>query len=95
MRNMVMSALGDANVQWREAFIATSATNLRAAILAGFGVGALSINVTENGLLDLGDTFGLPRLPSRDIMLLSQVGSYQAKRGIETVKIAISYLSNT
>lgn len=95
MRNMVINSLGDANVQWREAFIATSATNLRAAILAGFGVGALSINVTENALLDLGDTFGLPRLPSRDIMLLSQVGSRQAQRGIETIKGAISDLSNS
>lgn len=95
MRNMVINALGNSNVQWREAFIATSATNLRAAILAGFGVGALSINVPENGLLDLGDAFGLPQLPSRDIMLLSQVGSHQAQRGIETIKAAISDLSNS
>lgn len=92
MREMVITALAAADVRWREAFIATSATNLRAAILAGFGVGVLSVAATEDELHDLGETFGLPPLPPRDIMLLSQVRSHQAQRGIHTIKRAIGGL---
>lgn len=92
MRDMVITALEDNDLKWREAFIATSALNLRAAVLAGFGVGALSIGTTENGLHNLGQAFGLPQLPPRDIILLSQVGSHQAQRGVEAIRRAIGSL---
>ncbi|THF49222.1 LysR family transcriptional regulator [Allorhizobium terrae] len=94
MRAMAIAALDEANIAWRESFIGVSAASLRSAILAGFGVAALSFSATQEDLTEVGESLGLPALPERDIVLFSQIGSHRARQGLDIIKSAVSVLGD-
>lgn len=92
MRAMTIEVLEDAGIAWREAFIGVSAANLKSAVKAGYGVAALCLGAHDDDLPMLADQSSLPVLPQRDIMLLSKISSYQARKGLEVVKDAVASL---
>ena len=86
MRAMAVASLAEAGISWREAFIGTSTASLRSAVAAGFGVAALMVDNMQSDLVDLRTPLGLPSLPQRDIILLSQTSSKRARAGLSAIK---------
>ncbi|GKX55938.1 LysR family transcriptional regulator [Leminorella grimontii] len=62
-RNMAINHLDQAGIPWRIAYVATTLSGARAAVVAGLGVMARSIELLGDDLRVLGEAEGLPRLP--------------------------------
>lgn len=73
LRAMTVSALGDAKVPWREAFLGTGVTSIAGAAVAGLGIAAISRRCAPVGLVDVGVKFKLPLLPGRPVIIHSNV----------------------
>ncbi|WP_420992050.1 LysR substrate-binding domain-containing protein [Cupriavidus sp. 30B13] len=62
-RRLALEALKEAGVPWRAAYLAPSLIGIKAAIRAGLGITARSIDLLGADMRVLGDKDGLPRLP--------------------------------
>ncbi|QOT81116.1 LysR substrate-binding domain-containing protein [Cupriavidus basilensis] len=62
-RKLALDALKEAGVPWRAAYFAPSLIGIKAAIRAGLGITARSIDLLGAEMRVLGDKDGLPRLP--------------------------------
>ncbi|MDW3688111.1 LysR substrate-binding domain-containing protein [Cupriavidus sp. CV2] len=62
-RKLALDALKEAGVPWRTAYFAPSLIGIKAAIRAGLGITARSIDLLGADMRVLGDKDGLPRLP--------------------------------
>lgn len=62
-RNMAITHLEQAGIPWRIAYVATTLSGARAAVRAGLGVMARSIELLGDDLQAIGEADGLPRLP--------------------------------
>lgn len=62
-RNMAINHLDQAGVPWRIAYVATTLSGARAAVVAGLGVMARSIELLGDDLRVPGKAEGLPKLP--------------------------------
>ncbi|AIJ10033.1 transcriptional regulator, LysR family [Edwardsiella piscicida] len=63
-RNMAINHLERAGIPWRIAYTATTLSGARAAVAAGLGVMARSIELFGDDLCILGESEGLPKLPN-------------------------------
>jgi DNA-binding transcriptional LysR family regulator len=86
---MAIEALNAAGVSWREVFTGGGIATLGAAVMAGLAVAALGRRVAPPGSMDIGPDLGLPPLPSRDIILYSNVHAAWAKAALRALKAAI------
>lgn len=68
-REMAIEHLTQAGVPWRIAYVASSLSAIRAAVRAGLGVTARSIEMMSPDLRVLGETEGLPGLPETRYVL--------------------------
>jgi len=71
VRAMAVKALDDAGISWTEVFVGGGTATIGAAVSAGLAVAALARRVAPVGTIDVGPQLGLPRLPSREVMLYS------------------------
>lgn len=78
MRSMVVDALSAQQRRWEATFVGTGILAIGAAVVAGVGVGAMVARMAPAGCVDVGERFGLPPLPSRDVVL------YTAGRDAQT-----------
>ena len=62
-RNMAINQLDLAGIPWRIAYVATTLSGARAAVVAGVGVMARSIDLLGDDIRVLGEADGLPKLP--------------------------------
>lgn len=69
VRAIATRALDAAGISWSEAFVGGGVLALGAAIGAGLGVAALAPRVAPAGARDVGDSLGLPALPSFPVVL--------------------------
>ncbi len=72
-RALATKALDRANIPWRDAFIGGGVSAVGAALTAGLAVAALAVRVAPVGTVDVGATFGLPELPTSQVVLHSRV----------------------
>lgn len=63
-RNMAINHLEQAGIPWRIAYVATTLSGARAAVAAGLGVMARSIELLGDDLCVLGEAEGMPKLPN-------------------------------
>ncbi len=89
VRGMALAALDAAGVSWREVFVGGGIATIGAAISAGLAVGALGRRVAPPGTIDIGPKFGLPRLPSRDVMLHQKAADTRSKAALRSLVAAI------
>lgn len=89
VRQMALAALEGAGIAWTEVFVGGGITTIGAAISAGFAVAALGRRVAPHGTVDLGPRLNLPRLPSRHVMLYSNVADHRARSSLRTLAAAI------
>lgn len=72
LRATAVDTLTQAGLPWREAFVGGGAATVGAAVEAGLGVAALSRRVVSAHWIDAGERFGLPALPTQDVVLHSR-----------------------
>jgi DNA-binding transcriptional LysR family regulator len=85
LRAMAVERLEAAGIAWRAAFVSSGVATVGAAAAAGLAVAALARRVAPLGAVDVGERLGLPRLPSRDVVLhsnLTDARSSAALRGL-------------
>lgn len=68
-RRLALEALDQAGIAWRQAYVSPTLAGIRAAVRAGLGVTARSIEMLTPELKVLGEADGLPRLPDVDFHL--------------------------
>jgi DNA-binding transcriptional LysR family regulator len=88
VRAMAIGALDAAGIPWTEVFVGGGVATIGAAISAGLAVAALARRVAPPGTVDLGPRLGLPRLPSREVMLYSRVSDSRARGALRTLGAA-------
>ena len=84
VREMAVTALDAAGIAWQEVFVGGGMGTIGAAVAAGLAVAALSRRVAPAGTIDVGDTFGLPPLPPRSVVLYSRLADPVAKKALRT-----------
>jgi DNA-binding transcriptional LysR family regulator len=94
VRSMAIDALKDAGVAWTEVFVGGGIATTGAAVSAGLAVAALGRRVAPSGTIDVGTKFGLPPLPSRDVVLYSNVTDRQTKNSLKTLAATIRATAN-
>ncbi|WP_409309732.1 LysR family transcriptional regulator [Pectobacterium sp. B1J-3] len=76
-RNMAITHLDQAGIPWRIAYVATTLSGARAAVRAGLGVMARSLELLGDDLKVLGEADGLPHLPDIKYNLYMRNNSQQ------------------
>ncbi|UXS26728.1 LysR family transcriptional regulator [Agrobacterium tumefaciens] len=89
VREIAVSELRRAGVDWRDAFTAGSCSALHEGILAGAGVAPLG-DISARGLPDRGAELGLPSLPPSEIVLLSRARTPAHASAIRALAAAVS-----
>jgi DNA-binding transcriptional LysR family regulator len=89
VRSMATQALSQAGIPWTEAFVGGGIATIGAAVCAGLAIAALGHRVAPPGTIDFGPRLGLPRLPSRDVMLYANVSDRQTRNSLQTLSAAI------
>ena len=94
VRSMAIDALNAAGVAWTEVFVGGGIATTGAAVSAGLAVAALGRRVAPLGTIDVGPRFGLPPLPTRDVVLHVNSRDRQAKNSMRTLAAAIRATAN-
>jgi len=89
VRSMALSALNEAGISWTEVFVGGGIVTIGAAVSAGLAIATLGRRVAPPGTIDIGPRFGLPLLPSRDVMLYSNVSDSQSLKSLRTLAAVI------
>ncbi|AMP09955.1 bacterial regulatory helix-turn-helix, lysR family protein [Collimonas arenae] len=89
VRGMAVAALAGGGIAWTEVFVGGGIATIGAAISAGLAVAALGRRVAPAGTIDLGPQLGLPPLPSRDIVLHSNVSDPRTRSSLRLLVTAI------
>ncbi len=88
-RDMVLAALNEAGIPWRLAYVASTLPAVRAAVKAGLGVTARSVEMMSPDLRVLGQSEGLPSLPDTEYLLCHNAASNN-----ELAKVVIEAMEN-
>jgi len=94
VRSMAIDALNAAGVPWTEVFVGGGIATTGAAVSAGLAVAALGRRVAPPGTIDVGAKLGLPPLPSRDVVLHSNVTDRQTKASLKALAATIRATAN-
>ncbi|ENT6822653.1 transcriptional regulator LrhA [Enterobacter roggenkampii] len=88
-RDMVLTALNEANIPWRLAYVASTLPAVRAAVKAGLGVTARPVEMMSPDLRILGKSDGLPALPDTEYLLCHNSSSHN-----ELAKVVFEAMEN-
>lgn len=88
-RDMVLTALNEANIPWRLAYVASTLPAVRAAVKAGLGVTARPVEMMSPDLRVLGKSDGLPALPDTEYLLCHNSSSHN-----ELAKVVFEEMEN-
>src|SRR5882724_1942431 len=89
VRSMAIEALKAAGIAWTEVFVGGGVATTGAAVSAGLAVAALSRRVAPPGTIDVGTRFELPKLPTRDVVLHSNISDRRTKSSLKTLAATI------
>ncbi|EQA1621790.1 transcriptional regulator LrhA [Enterobacter asburiae] len=88
-RDMVLTALNEASIPWRLAYVASTLPAVRAAVKAGLGVTARPVEMMSPDLRVLGKSDGLPALPDTEYLLCHNSSSHN-----ELAKVVFEAMEN-
>ncbi|MES3470870.1 transcriptional regulator LrhA [Enterobacter hormaechei] len=88
-RDMVLTALNEASIPWRLAYVASTLPAVRAAVKAGLGVTARPVEMMSPDLRVLGQSEGLPSLPDTEYLLCHNAASNK-----ELAKVVFEAMEN-
>ncbi|CAG2349055.1 LysR family transcriptional regulator [Burkholderia sola] len=89
VRRMAVDALDEAGVAWTEVFVGGGVATIGAAVSAGLAIAALGHRVAPAGTVDVGMRYGLPPLPTRDVVLYSNLTDAHARQALRTLGAAL------
>jgi DNA-binding transcriptional LysR family regulator len=95
LRAMAVRSLDAAGIAWREVFMGGGVATVGAAAAAGLAVAALARRVAPAGTIDVAARLGLPPLPSRDVVLHSNLTDARARAGLGRLAAAIRATSGS
>ncbi len=85
VRAAAVRALERASIEWEETFVGGGMAAIGAALSAGLAVSALARRVAPPGVIDVGDKFGLPRLPESHVVMYSRVRDPRSADALRTL----------
>jgi DNA-binding transcriptional LysR family regulator len=85
IRAVATKALDTAGLSWTEVFVGGGVMAVGAAVIAGVAVAALAKRVAPLGGVEVGTKFGLPPLPSSQIILRSRARDKEAQQALRTL----------
>ena len=85
VRAAAIRALERASIAWEETFIGGGMAAIGAALSAGLAVSALARRVAPPGVVDVGEKFGLPRLPESHVVMYSRVRDPRSADALRTL----------
>jgi len=88
LRNVATQTLDAARLDWVEVFIGGGMGAVIAAVSAGLAVAALARRVAPAGVVAVGEAFGLPPLPSSEVVLHSSISDPRSKGALRTLAAA-------
>jgi DNA-binding transcriptional LysR family regulator len=88
VRALATQVLDKAGIPWTEVFIGGGMMAIGAAISAGLAVAAMAYSVAPIGTVDIGQQYGLPRLPDSDVILHSTLTDPIVQGALRTIAAA-------
>ena len=88
IRNVATQALDDAGISWTETFLGCGAFAVVDAVAAGLAASMLPCRLTPPGTVEVSQKFGLPALPSSEIVLLSTLSDAKSREALRTLATA-------
>jgi DNA-binding transcriptional LysR family regulator len=85
IRAVATKALDTAGLPWTEVFVGGGVMAVGAAVIAGVAVAALATRVAPSGAVEVGSKFGLPPLPSSQIILRSRARDKEAQQTVRAL----------
>ena len=87
VRDLAIRALDQVGMDWTEVFLGGSSA-VDAAVAAGLATSVFSRRLAPAGTVDIGERFGLPSLPSSEIVLHSTLTDPKSKAALRTIVCA-------
>ncbi|WP_266031666.1 MULTISPECIES: LysR family transcriptional regulator [Brucella] len=95
VRAMAIAALEQSRIPWQTVFVGGGVATIGAAVAAGVAVAAMVRRVAPLGTLDVTLPLGLPELPTRDVILYSNLADDTARTALRTLGAAIRTTSRS
>jgi len=88
IRNIATRALDAAGIPWTEVFLGCGSFAVAEAVSAGLAASVFSLRLAPPGTVDVSRRFGLPALPSSEIMLLSTLSDAKSRASLRVLAAA-------
>jgi DNA-binding transcriptional LysR family regulator len=88
IRNVATRALDAAGIPWTEVFLGCGSFAVAEAVSAGLATSVFSRRVAPPGTIEVSRRFGLPAIPSSDIVLLSALSDARSRGALKTLAAA-------
>lgn len=88
VRALAVRALDKAGIAWAETFVGGGVSAVIAAAQAGLAVAPLARRITPPGLVDVGETLGLPRLGRSKVILHAKVSDAAIRAALRALAAA-------
>ncbi|TCS08989.1 DNA-binding transcriptional LysR family regulator [Rhizobium sp. BK418] len=88
VRDICTRALDAAGIPWIEVFLGGGSSAVTAAVSAGLAVSTFSHRLAPVGTVDVGERFGLPPLPSSEVVLHSTLTDAKSRAALRTLAAA-------
>jgi DNA-binding transcriptional LysR family regulator len=88
VRDIATHALDARGIAWTEVFLGGGSSVVTAAVSAGLAIGAFSCRLAPPGTREVSQRFGLPELPSSEILLHSTLTDSKSREALRTLAAA-------
>lgn len=88
IRNIANRALDAAGIAWTEVFLGCGSFVVSEAVQAGLAAAVFSFRLAPPGTIEVSQRFGLPPLPSSEIVLLSALSDARSRAALKTLAAA-------
>ena len=88
IRNIATRALDNAGIPWTEVFLGCGSFAVVDAVAAGLAASMLPCRLAPPGTIEVSRQFGLPALPSSEIVLLSALSDARSREALRTLAAA-------
>jgi DNA-binding transcriptional LysR family regulator len=88
IRNIATQALDAAGIPWNEVFLGCGSFAVAEAVSAGLAASVFSFRLAPPGTIDVSRKFGLPAIPSSEIVLLSTLSDAKSRAALRVLATA-------
>ena len=88
IRNIATQALDAAGIAWTEAFLGCGSFAVAEAVSAGLAASVFPCRLAPPGTIEVSRKFGLPAIPSSEIVLLSTLSDARSRAALRTLATA-------